>query len=278
MATRQSGFSRTVKVAAYDPGRIRDSFFMLAARVSREHIDLLNGREWLNQDFTIIADDIARIARKSRIDIHVCEANNQGYPAIDMLRRLHGIEAEPVVTVAKLDSKDKMLEGRRMPKETTVEWVEWARQQGIVRYPKTLTKALKTLDTQMQNYVRHTTLSGTKYASATEEEHDDAVATLLVLCHYARIHLLQLGQPLHNPIAVRRHPNALDLIKTTREQAQENVLKRLKNRIPTIDTSAAKIDVKMPRPDDDGIIVSRFQRAKVRGTLGGHAGGWIYDD
>ena len=268
---------RTVKLAAYDPGRIRDSFFMLAARVGPDRIDLLNGREWLNQDFTIIADDIARISRKSRIDIHVCEANNQGYPAIDMLRRLHGIDAEPVVTVAKLDSKDKMLEGRRMPKETTVEWVEWARQQGIVRMPKTMPKALQTLDTQMQTYIRHTTLSGTKYASSTEEEHDDAVAALLVLCHYARIHLLQLGQPHHNPIAVRRHPNALDLIKTTREAAQENVLKRLKNRLPTVHVDEAQIDIKMPRDDDDGIIVSRFQRSKVRGTLGGHAGGWSFD-
>ena len=265
----------SVKVAAYDPGNIRDSFFMLAARVYWDRIELLNGRSWLQTDFTVIADEIARISKKSGINIHVCEANNQGYPIIDMMRRMHGIDAQPVVTVAKLDSKDKILEGNRMAKSTTVEWVEWARQQGIVRLPKTLTRPLQTLVTQMENYVRHTTLSGTKYAAATEEEHDDSVAALLILCHYARLHLLQLGQPFKAPIAVKRHPNALDLMKTATEKVQDNIQARLKDRIPM--TGKPDIKITMPRPDSDGIVVSRFQRDKVRGTLGGHAGGWRYD-
>ena len=234
------------KVVALDPGRIRDGFGMVAANVDPNTINLLNAKIWYKKDFHTVSADIAEIHKKVHFDVFLCESNNQGHPAIDVLKRFHNIHCIPITTVKEVKDKEKLRQGNSMPKNVTVEWVEWAIQKGIILMPKKpWLQGIRKLDEQMLQYVRRTTSSGTKYEAADPDIHDDLVSCLLTLSHYCRIKLLKLGYRDTSVLVGKKYPTILDTTDTPEEKAEINIRNRLKKKFPN--TSSFKFNVRLPK-------------------------------
>ena len=232
-----------VKAIAFDVGMKRDAFAAVSAEITSSNILLGNAKEWFSKDITNVADEIAEIHKTAKFDRFICESNNQGYPVIDLLKRYHKIYCIPITTVKELKNKEKIRQGKSMPKNVTVEWVEWARKSDILLMPNTLSPGLKRLEEQMSRYVRKSTASGTKYQAEEEEDHDDLVSALLILCHYARTKVLSIGYKDIGAIASRRLPNALDLQKTTEEITTERMRKRVQRHFPNIPDEDIKVNI-----------------------------------
>ena len=228
-----------------DPGRKRDAFAILSASCTQHNIDLLHAKDWTNKDFISVGQEIAELHKVAKWDVFLCESNNQGHPMIDILRREHNIYCVPIATVKDLKNKEKMRAGNTMPKNVTVEWVEWARQKEILRNPKQpWPRGIKKLNAQLSRYVRIVTDTTMRYGVAEEDDHDDYISALLTLCHYARLKYLRIGYLNSNVLTGRRFPNALSLGKTKVEKARENVLHRISKKYPN--SSNVNVDVRMP--------------------------------
>ena len=212
-----------MRICSLDPGRIRDAFCMLVADVDEKSVKLLNTREWYNKDFYIVGKDISDIKAKVGIDMFLCETNNQGHPAIDTLRRFYDIDCRGIITARDVKSKEKLRTGNVMPKNITVEWVEWALQQGIIVFPqKPWPRGIKRLDEQMSQYVRRVSSSGMKYEAADTELHDVTGAQ----------------------ISARKFKTALDYEPISENEFEKEVRKRLSKKYP--DTDSFEFNVRMP--------------------------------
>ena len=232
---------QSLKIASYDPGRIRDGFGMLGAIVDESHIYLKNATAWINTDSTDVTPEIAAINDKAKFDVHICETNNQGHFVIDTMKRYQRIHCQGITTVKDV-KPEKMRGGATMPKNITVEWVEWARREGILVMParSTWTDGMILLNRQLTSYVSFVSRTGVTYGSATEKDHDDLVACLLLLCHYARLHVLKIGY--HDTTAFATHKSKvyaqiLNMNKSNTdietEKTTQNIKARVADRIPT---------------------------------------------
>ena len=167
---------------------------------------------------------------------------------IDILRREHKIYCIPIATVKDLKDKEKMRAGFTMPKNVTVEWVEWARQKEIIRNPlQPWPRGIKKLNAQLSRYVRIVTDTTMRYGVAEEDDHDDYISALLTLCHYARLKYLKIGYLNTHVISGRRLPTAIDMWKTKEEKARENVISRVSKKYPN--SSNYNVNVRMPSDD-----------------------------
>ena len=231
-----------LKLSAYDPARTRDAFGMLGANVDEHKIRLTKAKEWFHTDSTDVAQEIAQINEEAKFDIHLCESNNQGYFVMDNLKRYHRIYCQPVHNVKEIKDKEKLKYGKSMPKNVTVEWVEWARREGIIEMPErdTWTDGMIRLNRQLQNYVSFTTKSGTSYGAATEKDHDDLISCLLIICYYARKHILKIGY--HDVTAFGIHKSKVfqqiaNMNKSnkdiTADHTEQMIKKQMAGRIPS---------------------------------------------
>jgi len=216
----------STRAASYDPGRIRDRLAMLAGNLSSRHIDLLNAKEWKKTDFTVAEDEIAEINSKNPFDIHICESNNQGWHVIDNLRRYHDLPVIPVNTSNNLKASTAR-KGKSLDKNAMVEWIEWARKEGIIRFPSgEWSPGITELNRQLNRFVMKRTSTGYKYEAAEEDDHDDLVMALVILCHYARMRVLELGDEEELPLGMGSPENQLDQPK---DQFSRNVLERMQS-------------------------------------------------
>ena len=184
---------KMTRVAAYDPGRIRDRFAMVGAEVTPKEIQILNAKEWQKTDFNIVEDEIAEINSHNRFHYHICETNNQGWHVIDNLR-LKNIYVRGVNTSKNLTASTARL-GNARDKNTMVEWIEWARKKKIITMPQgKWNYGITELNPQLNRFVMKRSGSGYKYEAAEEDDHDDLVMALVVLCHFAHMRLLRLGK------------------------------------------------------------------------------------
>ena len=240
-----------MRVVALDPGRIRDAFGLLVADIDAQGIRLLNTREWFNKDFFTVGKAISKICEEKNVDMVVCETNNQGHPAIDTLNRFYGIEAKGITTVKDVKSREKLRMGSSMPKNVTVEWVEWALQMKVIQFPqKPWPRGIKRLDEQMAQYIRKVTSSGTKYEASDVETHDDLVSCLLIMSHYARIHILQLGFLQKPMLAGVAYGTAIDTDPYNMTKAEKEVRARLAKKYP--DSESYSVNVTMPEDQNYG--------------------------
>lgn len=182
------------RVAAYDPGRIRDRFAMIGAEVTAKEIKILNAKEWRKTNFTFVEDEIAEINAHNRFHYHICETNNQGWHVIDNLRTLKNIYVRGVNTSNRLKPQTTKL-GKSLDKNTMVEWIEWARKEKIITMPQgKWSHGITELNRQLNRFVMKRSSSGYKYEAAEDDDHDDLVMALVVLCHFSRMRLLKLGK------------------------------------------------------------------------------------
>ena len=218
-----------VRVATYDPGRLRDRFAMLGAEISRTEIKILIAKEWKKTDFTVAAAEIAAINKDHKFNYHIVEANNQGVAVIDLLKRYHHMSIIPVTTTKHLVDPVKIRLGKAMDKNTTVEWVEWARNEGIVIMPKGKWSAgIKELNKQLARFVGKNTGSGMKYEAADVDDHDDLVMALVIMCHFARRKILGLTST--GIIHGANRKTALDEKTSPLEQSIQKITTNLKNK------------------------------------------------
>lgn len=216
-----------VRVAAYDPGRIRDALGMVAADVTSKEILLLNAKEWKKTNFVIAEEEISSINDQYPFDRHICETNNQGWHVIDNLRTIHGIPVMGVNTSKSLTAKTARL-GKSLDKNAMVEWIEWARVQGIIKFPSgQWTPGITELSKQLNRFVMKKTATGYKYEAAEQDDHDDLVLALVVLCHYARMKLLNLGSMEQLPLGIGASDEFS--IEDKKDQFAANIIARMHN-------------------------------------------------
>jgi len=218
-----------VRVAAYDPGRIRDSLGMVAADVSEKEILLLNAKEWKKTNFVIAEQQIADINERHPFDRHICETNNQGWHVIDNMRSIHGIPVIGVNTSKSLTAKTARL-GKSLDKNAMVEWIDWARDKGVVKFPSgQWSQGITELSKQLNRFVMKKTSSGYKYEAAESDDHDDLVLALVVLCHYARMKILNLGNIQEPPLGMGPPEDDMSsdnvFVKNIRERLQSSGMK-----------------------------------------------------
>jgi len=207
-----------VRVATYDPGRIRDRFAMLGGDITPKKIQILNAKEWKKTNFTVAEDEIAEINRKKPFDYHICESNNQGWHVIDNLRTLKNIPVRPVNTSNNLTAKTARL-GKSLDKNKMVEWIEWARLEKIIEFPSgKWTAGITELNRQLNRFVMKKTNTGYRYEAAEEDDHDDLVMALVIMCHFARMKILKLDNTEKLPLGL-----GTDDLK---EQEETNVFSR----------------------------------------------------
>jgi len=182
------------RVAAYDPGRIRDRFAMVGAEVTTKEIQILNAKEWKKTNFNFVEDEIAEINSKNPFQYHICETNNQGWHVIDNLRTLKNIYVRGVNTSKNLKPSTARL-GKSLDKNAMVEWIEWAREEKIITMPQgKWSHGITELNRQLNRFVMKRSSSGYKYEAAEDDDHDDLVMALVVLCHFSRLRLLRFGK------------------------------------------------------------------------------------
>ena len=108
-----------------------------------------------------------------------------------------------------------------------VEWIEWARKEGIIRFPSgEWSPGITELNRQLNRFVMKRTSTGYKYEAAEEDDHDDLVMALVILCHYARMRVLELGDEEELPLGMGSPENQLDQPK---DQFSRNVLERMQS-------------------------------------------------
>lgn len=191
-----------VRISWQDPGRRRDFYGFVAADVDTLKIKILNAKFWYKTDTTMVADDIAAICRAHPFKYNYCEANNAGHVVIDLLKRYHHLYVQGITTTKKLTDPEKIRQGKSMDKHSTVEWVEWARNVGIIEMPKKpWSKGIIELNKQLARFVSKETSSGVKYEAAESDDHDDGVMCLVGLAHVAKLKFLRLGHMSRSIIA-----------------------------------------------------------------------------
>lgn len=241
-----------LRVAAYDPGRKRDGFGMVIAEVDQKHIYLRDCLVWYAKDVTRVADEIAQISKKARIERHICESNSLGTSCIDMLKRYHSIHCHPITTVRAVKDKSKLQRADTMGKLNAIEFFEYARQKGIFLMPaKPWTKGIKLFQRQLDNYERKLTSDSVRYGAADEDINDDLISAALVLTFWSRMKILRIGYPNNTVLAARRstaYDRIQDALRSNTDKDAErlrNVMeKKVRARLPHMADIAVAIDGK----------------------------------
>ena len=233
--------SDSIKVAAYDPGRINDGFGMLSATIDSHNIFLGNAKAWFNTDADDVATQIAEIDSKAHFDYNLCEANNTGKTVIDLMKRYHGVYCMPISNVRELSDIEKLKQVGTMPKNATVGFVEYLMQEDILQMPsKPWNDGMKMLWNQIENYIAVPSNTGVSYRAADDNVHDDLITCLLILCHFARRRILSIGYADMSVFAVnksRAYTQIQNMYKDEHaireEKTLQTIKKSMEGRIPS---------------------------------------------
>lgn len=184
-----------IHVAAYDIARVRDYYAMVTALLSKRQIHVTGAKFWKATNVMKIGADITRYHSKFHYDMHVAESNMGGHLIQDLMNDKFGLNMELVTTVDEVKDPKKIAEGRSMPKYSTIDWLEYARQMGIVTFPppEVWNDGMIELDRQRESFIAKRGMGKAKYEAAHPEDHDDGIMALAILAHTARHHTLDLG-------------------------------------------------------------------------------------
>ncbi len=230
------------RAASYDPGRIKDRFAMVGGNLTAKKIQLLNAKEWKKKNFNIAEDEIASINQRNPFDFHICESNNQGWHVIDNLRTLKDIPVIPINTSNNLKD-DTARKGKSLDKNNMVEWIEWARKEDIIEFPAgQWSPGITELNRQLNRFVMKRTSTGYKYEAAEPDDHDDLVMALVILCHFARMRILKLGDQEDLPLGV----GAGSRVDFEGEGEEDEFTRQIKQRMESNGMNASDIN-----SDDD---------------------------
>lgn len=177
-----------MKLGGGDPGKHRDSFFVVRTEVpdDRDRLQIKAAKRWTGQLYLEVEKQMALAHSKSPFDHFALEINNTGTHVYEVLRNIYHLPVIPVTTTKDIKDPQKKYNIQKMDKNETVrETIHWL-QDGIIQLPSKLTADLHELKRQMSIFAEVKTEAGSVSYRAEGSEHDDGVMALLLNVHLAR--------------------------------------------------------------------------------------------
>jgi len=178
--------TETIKIAACDPGKIRDSFGFVIIEVKDGKIYLRGAERWLGRPYKKIVEKIVQYNEEFEFNRIVVERNNVGESVIERFKLEHKIRVMPVFTSKNLKDEKKIRSQKTMDKNEMVNFIASLKQEHKIRFPKYCSKDMKELKRQISIFAEHRTESGQISYYAEGKEHDDLVMAFMLACFVGR--------------------------------------------------------------------------------------------
>ena len=212
-----------------DPGGRADYFAVLTANIDRTSILITDAIAWKKSDYPdienfdgFVEQNIKQIYDIYKFDRVFCETNNMGNTIISSLRYRYRIPVRGVTTVGTATDPKKIREGNLMAKTQTIEWVNRYREAGVIQLPRTLTRGLKMLLEQCDNFGAKIVNGKVKYEAL--QGHDDFITCLNLQVHYARKIIEISGNPLSVGVEKGQRPKTKLEIIIAKKASQAKTL------------------------------------------------------
>jgi len=87
------------KILSGDPGKIRDSFFIVGTETKNNKIYVRLAKRRLGKSYMSVCAEFAEISHKHNFDYNVIEYNNTGVAVVEMLTEEFGLKVIPITTI-----------------------------------------------------------------------------------------------------------------------------------------------------------------------------------
>jgi len=178
-----------VKILSGDPGKIRDSFFIVGTEIKNNKLYVKLAIRRLGKAYKAVCTEFAKLSKKYNFDFNLIEANNTGQFVIEELNTVHHLNVIPVTTTANLKSEDKKRDVTVMDKNENVKWLLNMKSEHRIIFPESGSEDMEELKRQISIFSEHITEAGSVSYYAPGTEHDDGVMALLINCQKAKQYL-----------------------------------------------------------------------------------------
>lgn len=181
--------SDLIKIAACDPGKIRDSFGFVIIEIKDRKILVRGAERWHGRPYKKIVQKIVQYNDELEFDKIVVEQNHVGEFLIEEFELEYHTPVMPVVTSKNLKSEKIRRQGKTMDKNEMVNFIASLKQKHRIRFRTHGSKDMQELKRQISIFAEHRTESGQISYYAEGNEHDDLVMALMLACFAARPYL-----------------------------------------------------------------------------------------
>ena len=215
-----------IRIAGLDSGKQKDQSCLVSIQVNPilKEVFVEACKFWPRRtEYEKIEADIARIHITRQWRSIMVEVNNVGEHVYETLLRRYGLPVRPVTTIAKL-SGDRVKKTtaqrlrRSMPKNEMVLLFLKLKKLHKVKFPKTPSKDMQQLITQLTAFSETKTKAGHVSYGGAGSSHDDGVMSLLMALFEAKP-LLEQDNQVHvgGPVSHTRASGQV-LLEQIREQ------------------------------------------------------------
>ena len=90
-----------VKILSGDPGKIRDSFFIVGTEIKEGKIYIRTAKQRLGKAYMAVCQEFADLSRKHQFDYNIIEYNNTGVAVVEILTEEFGLPVIPITTMGR---------------------------------------------------------------------------------------------------------------------------------------------------------------------------------
>ena len=180
-----------LKILSGDPGKIRDSFFIVGTEIRQDKLYVRLAIQRTGRAYKQVCAEYAEISRKHQFNFNLIEANNTGQFVIEELQQVHHISVIGVTTTKDIKDEKKKNVVERMDKNENVKWFLNMKAEHRIIFPvdTKCSAAMLELKRQIAIFAEHKTDAGSVSYYAPGSEHDDGVMALMINIQKAKQYL-----------------------------------------------------------------------------------------
>jgi hypothetical protein len=188
-----------LKILSGDPGKIRDSFFIVGTEIKQNKLYVRLAIQRQGKAYKQVCQEFADISRKHNFNFNLIEANNTGQFVIEELEQVHHIPVIGVTTTKDIKDEKKKNIIERMDKNENVKWFLNMKAEHRVIFPIDVksSPAMLELKRQIAIFAEHKTEAGSVSYYAPGQEHDDGVMALMINIQKVKQYLKPGGRGNH---------------------------------------------------------------------------------
>ena len=170
------------KILSGDPGKIRDSFFIVGTETKDNKIYVRLAKRRLGKSYLSVCEEFANISHKHNFDYNVIEYNNTGVAVVEMLTDQFGLKVIPITTINMGREMKKKISPKNMDKYEVVHRFISRKENHQIIFPpdSKCSEDMLELKRQVAIFAEHRTEAGNVQYYAPGQEHDDGIMALLI--------------------------------------------------------------------------------------------------
>lgn len=170
------------KILSGDPGKIRDSFFMVGTEVKNGKIYVRLAKRRLGKSYLSVCEEFANLSHKHNFDYNVIEYNNTGVAVVEMLTEQFNLPVIPITTINMGREMKKKVSPKNMDKYEVVHRFISRKENHQIIFPpdSKCSEDMLELKRQVAIFAEHRTEAGNVQYYAPGSEHDDGIMALLI--------------------------------------------------------------------------------------------------